>query len=166
MVSPRRKLSKSIFYSTDKCRVLNRGPVSSLLQFLVSQSKSVDHINGFCLHQQMSVRSSLLPVDLNFIRVSFLRVQGRSQPWGFSGSSVVKNLLPIQETQVRFLGREDPTGLGASKPVGHIYWACGLEPRNCNYWSPWALEPVLHNKRSHRDGKSVCCNAVTSACCN
>ena len=28
--------------------------------------------------------------------------------WGFPGDSVVKNLLTMQEMQVRSLGREDP----------------------------------------------------------
>ena len=29
-------------------------------------------------------------------------------PWGFPGSSVVKNLPAMQETRVQFLGREHP----------------------------------------------------------
>ena len=48
--------------------------------------------------------------------------------------------LPMQETQVRSLVREDPTCRGATKPVRHNYWAC-------------ALEPVLRSKRSHRNEK-------------
>ena len=38
------------------------------------------------------------------------------------------------------------------------YWACTLDPRNCNYWKPHTLEPVLHNKRSHQNEKPVLCN--------
>ena len=41
----------------------------------------------------------------------------------------------MQETWVGFLIQEDPTCLGATKLVGHNYWACALEPRSCNYWA-------------------------------
>ena len=35
-------------------------------------------------------------------------------------------------------------------PVEQINpWATTIEPMCFNYWSPNALEPVLHNKRSH-----------------
>ena len=76
--------------------------------------------------------------------------------------------LPMQGTQVRALVREDPTCRGATKLVRHNYWACALEPTSHNYWSPRAtttearapqllkptrLEPVLRNKRSHRNEK-------------
>ena len=33
----------------------------------------------------------------------------------------------------------------------HNYWACALKPGNCNYWSPSALEPVLHKRRLHSE---------------
>ena len=42
---------------------------------------------------------------------------------------------------------EDPTCHRATKPVHHNYWACALEPGSYNYWSPSALEPVLHSER-------------------
>ena len=58
--------------------------------------------------------------------------------------------LPVQETQIWCLILENPTW-GATKPEHHNYWACALEPRNCSYWSPQALEPVLCNKRSHHN---------------
>ena len=73
--------------------------------------------------------------------------------------------LPMQGTRVRALVREDPTCRGATKPVRHNYWACALEPVSHNYWArvsqilkPVRLEPVLHNKRSHRDEKPAHCN--------
>ena len=66
--------------------------------------------------------------------------------------------LPMQETQVGSLIREDPTCHGATKPVCHNSWACALEPRSCNSWSPSTLEPVLSNKRSHCSEKPVRCN--------
>ena len=66
----------------------------------------------------------------------------------------------MQRTQLRALVREDPTCRGATKPVRHNYWACALEPTSHNYWAhvpqllkPAHLEPVLHNKRSHRNEK-------------
>ena len=66
----------------------------------------------------------------------------------------------MQGTQVPALVREDPTCHGATKPMCHNYWACTLEPANHNYWArvlqllkPVHLEPVLHNKRSHRNEK-------------
>ena len=70
--------------------------------------------------------------------------------------------LPMQETQVWALVREDPTCRGATKPIHHNYWACALEPVNHNYWAcmpqllkPVHLEPMLCNKRSHRNKKPV-----------
>ena len=84
--------------------------------------------------------------------------------WG-QASLVVQWLgirLPMQGTQVRALVWEDPTCRGATEPVRHNYWACALEPASHNYWArvpqllkPTCLEPVLHNKRSHRNEKPV-----------
>ena len=66
----------------------------------------------------------------------------------------------MQGTRVWALVQEDPTGRGATKPVRHSYWACALEPASHNYWArvpqllkPVRLEPVLRNKRSHRNEK-------------
>ena len=56
--------------------------------------------------------------------------------WGFPGGLVVQNLPASAETWVWSLIPEDPTCLGATKPVCH------------NYWSPRDLEPMLSNKRS------------------
>ena len=48
----------------------------------------------------------------------------------------------------------------ALEPTSHNYWACALEPTSHNYWArapqlwkPTHLEPVLRNKRSHRNKK-------------
>ena len=57
---------------------------------------------------------------------------------GFLGGAVVKNLPANAGTRVQPLVREDPTCRGATKPVRHNYWGS-------------ALEPVLRNKRSHRN---------------
>ena len=68
--------------------------------------------------------------------------------------------LPVQGIRGRALVQEDPTCRGATKAVRHNYWACALEPASHNYWArvpqllkPTHLEPVLHNKRSHRNEK-------------
>ena len=66
--------------------------------------------------------------------------------------------LPVQGTRVWSLVQEDPTCCEATKPVRHNYWACALEPAHHRYWAhvpqllkPACLEPMLHNKRSHRN---------------
>ena len=71
---------------------------------------------------------------------------------------------PMQGTQVQALVREDPTCRRATKPVHHNYWACALEPVSHNYWAcvpqllkPAHLDPVLRNKRSHRNEKPMHC---------
>ena len=79
----------------------------------------------------------------------------------FGASLVVQWLrihLPMQGTQVPAQVWEDPTCRGATKPMRHNYWAWALEPVSRKYWArvpqllkPTHLEPVLHNKRSHRN---------------
>ena len=73
--------------------------------------------------------------------------------------------LSMQGTRIRALVRKDPTCRGATKPVHHNYWACTLEPASHNYWARVPqllktvhLEPVLRNKRSHRNEKPTHCN--------
>ena len=58
-----------------------------------------------------------------------------------SSASVVKNLLPMQETLVWSLIQEDPTRSRATRPERHNYWACALEPRNHNYWAHTLQSP-------------------------
>ena len=69
-------------------------------------------------------------------------------------------LLPMQGTQLRALLREDRTCHRANQPVRHNYRVCSLEPVSHNYRArvpqllkPTRLEPVPHNKRSHRNEK-------------
>ena len=62
--------------------------------------------------------------------------------------------LPMQKTRVRSLICKDPTCQGATKPMGHNYWACALEPGNHFYWSLHALKPMPHNKRSDHNEKA------------
>ena len=68
--------------------------------------------------------------------------------------------LPMQGTQVQSLVQEDPTCCRATKPMCHNYWACTLEPWNCNCWArvlqplqPMCLEPMLCNKRNQDSKK-------------
>ena len=55
--------------------------------------------------------------------------------------------------------------LCALEPVHHNYWVYALEPASYNYWArepqllkPVRLEPVLRNKRSHRNEKPTHCD--------
>ena len=73
-------------------------------------------------------------------------------------SLVVQQLgihLPMRGTQVHALVQEDPTCLGATKPVRHNYWAHVPQ-----LLKPVCLEPVLRNKRNHRNEKPVHRNRV------
>ena len=81
---------------------------------------------------------------------------------GFPGGAVVKNPPANAGDMGSNLVREDPTCHGATKPVCLNYWACALEPASHKYWArapqllkPVSLEPVLHNKRSHRSEKHL-----------
>ena len=107
-------------------------------------------------HRQVGNHSN---IDTEFILVQ-LYLYNRK----ISGASLVMQWLrirlPMQETRVRALVREDPTCHGATKPVRHNYWACVLEPASHSYWAclpqllkPMHLEPMLRNKRSHRNEK-------------
>ena len=82
----------------------------------------------------------------------------------FPGTSLVAQLLriclPMHGTWVWSLVREDTTCRGTTKPVCHNYWVCALEPVSHKCWAhvprllkPAHVEPVLRNKRSHRNEK-------------
>ena len=60
------------------------------------------------------------------------------------GGQVVKNQPAMQGTGLRSLVWEDPTCLGATKPMSHNYWGHVLQLRK-----PVHLEPTLQN-RSHQ----------------
>ena len=57
----------------------------------------------------------------------------------YQGASLVAQWkrihLPVQETRIQSLIWEDPTCHGTTMPMHHSYWACALEPGNCNYWA-------------------------------
>ena len=68
---------------------------------------------------------------------------------GFPGGAVVKNPPANAGTQVQALVWEDPTCHRATKPVCHNYWAHVPQ-----LLKPMCLEPMLCNKRSHRNESS------------
>ena len=97
-------------------------------------------ISSSIIRSLFSVLYKLFLLQLNKTRSSLV-----TQSW--------RICLPMQETQVWPLIWEDPTCLGATKPVRHNYWACALEPRSHSYRSRNTLEPVLHDKRNHCNKK-------------
>ena len=54
----------------------------------------------------------------------------------------------MQGTRIQALVQEDPTCLGATKPVRQNYWACALEPTRHNYWNPRATTTEAHEPRA------------------
>ena len=81
---------------------------------------------------------------------------------GFPGGAVVGNPPANAGDTGSIPGPGRSHMPGATKPVRHNYWACALEPVNHNYWAcvlqllkPACLEPVLLNKRSHRNERST-----------
>ena len=68
-------------------------------------------------------------------------------PWWSSGSECPGNAGDTGSIP----GPENPTGCRASECVCHNYWASTLEPKTHGYWSPHALDPVIHSKRSHSE---------------
>ena len=51
--------------------------------------------------------------------------------------------LATERHRIWSLIRVDPTCHWAPKPMLHNFWICALEPGGHNYWSPYALEPVI-----------------------
>ncbi|KAJ8781769.1 hypothetical protein J1605_010753 [Eschrichtius robustus] len=79
--------------------------------------------------------------------VNFYRLRKAKNPGRYQNEAVLPSreslfsVELIKGTRVQALFREDPTCRGATKPMHH------------SYRSPHALEPVLRNKRSHRNEK-------------
>ena len=73
--------------------------------------------------------------------------------WDFPGGAVVKNLPANAGDTGSSPGREDPACRRVIKPPSHNYWA-----RMPQILKPKHLEPVLRNKRSHRNDKPTHCN--------
>ena len=64
--------------------------------------------------------------------------------WGFPGSSVVKNPLAIQETQVQSLGQEDLLEKGMATYFSIIAWRISWTEKPGGLQSMW-LQRVGHN---------------------
>ena len=57
----------------------------------------------------------------------------------------------MQETWVQSLMGEESTGCRATKPLGHSYWACAVEPHSHDNQSQCTLEPGLCNRSPHSE---------------
>ena len=62
--------------------------------------------------------------------------------------------LPMQGTRVQALAWEDPACCGATKPVPQLLSLCS-RAREPQLLKPAHLEPMLCNKRSHRNEMPV-----------
>ena len=61
----------------------------------------------------------------------------------------------MQETRGRSPIQEYLTCRRVRRPMCPSYWECALEPGSYNYWSPYTLNPTLHNKRSPCNEKTA-----------
>ena len=86
------------------------------------------------------------------------------QPGASLVAQWMKIHLPMQETQVQSLVQEDPTCLGATKPMYHNLWTGAQGPVSCNHWAcvPQPLKPI--NKRNHCNKEALCRCSVTQSC--
>ena len=70
-------------------------------------------------------------------------------PWGtFLVVQWLRTCLPMQGPWVQSLVQKDFTCCKTVKPVHRNYWACVLEPLNCNSWSLHTLGHVLWNEKT------------------
>ena len=125
----------------------------------------MSHYNFARCHHWGKLSTAPLENESSFIskESSIISIKFSIKNTDYGASRVAQWLrirLPMQGTRVRALVREDPTCRGTTKPMRHNYWACALEPVSHNYWAgvlqplkPAHLEPVLRNKRSHRNEK-------------
>ena len=72
-----------------------------------------------------------------------------NEAWASLVAQWLRIRLPIQGTRVWALVWEDPTCCGATKPMGHNYWACALEPKEPQLLSPRATTTEARAPRSH-----------------
>ena len=111
-------------------------------KFPVDWRDKVDQMTFLTARVKMEFRDLLTPCEaLQFLSDAHLLGASLVAQW-------LRNLLPVQGTQVQTLVWEDPTCHGATKPMCHNYWACVSQ-----LLKPAHLEPVLRNKRSHRNAK-------------
>ena len=122
-----------------ECRLSTYGLVVSLH---LESSKTRDGTHVPCIGRQIlnhwTTREIQIIIIFNCKR--FLNIEKNIFKMDNWISLVVQWLricLPMQETQVPSLVQEDLTYCRTTKSMYH------------NYWSLWALEPTLCNKRSH-----------------
>ena len=119
-------------------------------------------------YQQKTINQKtvfLCPLKNNGHLRNVLKSNSKLFSWASLVAQWLRICLPMQGTPVWSLAWEDPTCRGATKPVCYNYWACALEPASHNCWTcmpqllkPACLEPMLRNKRSHRNEKPAYCN--------
>ena len=99
------------------------------------------------------------------LATTLVKIKTNSPGASLVGSQWLRFCLAVQGTPVKrrvwSLVQEDPTCCQATKPVPHTTpesalcspWATIAEPTGSHSWSPWSLEPVLHNERGHPNEK-------------
>ena len=123
--------------------LLTRSQRHSHIHFWAKDHASKWHIDilhkayqGYIVQVSLYGGCSELPWPLTELGENALLL--RSCAGGFLGGSVVKN-PPAIAGDGGF--REDATCCRATKPMDHDYWACALESRSHNHWSPSARQP-------------------------
>ena len=125
-----------------------------LLKYIVDLQGCV---NFYCTAKGFSYTYICILSHILYVRKDWVGEYGDFKN-KFRTSLVVQGIrisLTVWGTWVWSLVLEDPTWCGTTKPEHHNYWACALDPRSHSDWSLRALEPVLHNKRSHCNEKPV-----------
>ena len=70
--------------------------------------------------------------------------------------------LAMQGTSVWSLIWEDPMGCRTTEPGHHDYWACALEPGNCNCWAH--VLQLLKSSSPRARGSTIEATAMRSSC--
>ena len=145
---------------------------SSILTWGIPQTEEFGGLQSMGLQRVTQLSAHIITVEFtNLLKFSDLlrsitcsSKNLKGLPWC---SAVKRIYLPMQETWVGSLVREDPTCHGVTKPACHNYCASMLEPTCHNYRSPITLESVLQNQRSHCNEKPEHGNqTVSPARCN
>ena len=110
-----------------------------------------------CGGQGIYDKSLYLILNLTMKLKLLLKKQGlnKMKHLSFSGGSLMKNWLANAGGTRSIPGLERSHCCTATKPLQYNYWTYVLETGSHNYCSPYALEPMLCNKRSHCNKKSM-----------
>ena len=140
---------------------------SSVANFSVWNENEITHFTSFFfsiisifLELWISLLNTALASSYKIKIFFFIKIQSKICSRASLVAQWLRILLPMQGTWVWALVGEDPTCRRATKLMCHNYWACALEPACHNCWAhvpqllkPACLEPLLHNRRSHRSEK-------------